>query len=192
MEQELSGYETIDQLPDYRIINTITCIGKWTNGYRSVTNWQVPLWKIPDEELTKLLTTFYAYEGIRTIEAHAKNKELKFVLPLAVTTMVNKYVGEQGFSYIQLEYAVNHETFEQILDTIKNRLLEFVLKLDEKWNLELDKPTDDQLSDLFSVVIYNIQQGGNMSVFDQRGQKVNYQYNAAGNININSIQGIRY
>lgn len=29
-----------------------------------------------------------------------------------------------------------------------------------------------------------------MSAFDQRGQKVNYQYNAAGNINFDNVQNI--
>ena len=104
--------------------------------------------------------------------------------------MVNTFVQEDGYGYAQIRYAVHSQHFQQILDTVKNRLLEFVLTLDENWNLESNKPSKDQLNDLLSVVLYNIQQGGSMSIFDQRGQNVNYQYNAAGDINISSVQSI--
>ena len=151
----------------------------------------MPLWKIQDEKLRQFITIFYAHEGIRAIEAHAKNEKLKYILPLTVIPIINKYVGEQGSYFIELEYPVYRQDFEKILDTVKNRLLKFVIKIDENWDFKSDKPTKDQLSDLFSVVIYNIQSGGAMSVFDQRGQKVKYQYNAAGDINVNSIQSIQ-
>ncbi len=186
---ELNGYKSPDKLPDYRIIHT-SCVGLWTNGYWKATNHQVPTWKIEDKKLKEYVTVFSVYDGIKTIEEFSQNADLKFFVPPEITTMVNTFVEEQGYGYAQIQYAVHSQHFQQILDTVKNRLLEFVLTLDENWNLKSDKPSHDQLNDLLSVVLYNIQQGGSMSVFDQRGQKVNYQYNAAGDININSVQSI--
>ena len=37
VEKELDGYESIGELPDYRIIDTLGCVGKWTNGHQLVS-----------------------------------------------------------------------------------------------------------------------------------------------------------
>jgi len=187
VSHELDGYKSSSELPDYRVIRT-ACVGKWTNGYWMVSNRGVPLFKIDDEQLRDFLTTFRVYDGIRTIEELAKQQGQHFILPPDVTVLVNRYVSERGYAYAELQYAVGPHEFEQILDTVKNRLLDFVLKLDENWHIEDNPPSGDDLRDLISVVIYNSPQGGNVSIFDQRGQQVHYQYNAAGNINITAVQ----
>lgn len=98
--------------------------------------------------------------------------------------LVNHHVGDGEYGYAELEYAVGTHDFEQILDTVRNRLLDFVLKLGENWHMEDNPPSRGELRNLVSVIIYNMPQGGNVSIFDQRGQQVSYQYNAAGDINI--------
>jgi hypothetical protein len=102
--------------------------------------------------------------------------------------MVNNHVSERGYGYSELEFVIGPHDFEQILDTVKNRLLDFVLKVDENWHLDDEQPPRDALRNLVSVVILNEARGGNVTTFDQRGQQVNYQYNAAGNVNIGIVQ----
>jgi hypothetical protein len=186
VSQELDGYKSSNELPDYRVIRT-GCTGSWTNGFYMVTNRPVPLMRIDDDNLKELLTTFRVYDGIRTVEELATQQQ-HFIVSADITAFVNHYVGEQGYGYAELQYAVLSHEFEQILDTVKNRLLGFVLKLDQNWQLDDNPPSRDELRNLVSVVIYNSPQGGNVSVFDQRGQQVHYQYNAAGDINISAVQ----
>jgi hypothetical protein len=143
--------------------------------------------RIDDDNLKELLTTFRVYDGIRTVEELA-TEEQHFIVSADITAFVNHYVGEQGYGYAELQYAVRSHEFEQILDTVKNRLLGFVLKVDQNWQLDDNPPSRDELRNLVSVVIYNSPQGGNVSVFDQRGQQVQYQYNAARDINIGAVQ----
>ncbi|MBE7436140.1 MAG: hypothetical protein HS100_19650 [Anaerolineales bacterium] len=186
---ELNGYKSPDNLPDYRVIQT-SCVGLWTNGYWRVNNHQVPTWQIDDKKLKEYITVYRVYNGLKTVEEYSLNPDLNFFIPPEITAMVNDIVGDQGYVYAQIRYTIRSQHFQQILDTVKNRLLEFVLTLDEKWDFQVEMPSNSQLGDLLSVVIYNVQDGGAMSVFDQRGQKVNYQYNAVGDININSSQNI--
>jgi len=54
--------------------------------------------------------------------------------------------------------------------------------------MEQGPPSADQVERLVRVYIYNNPQGGNVSTFDQRGQQVQNQNNAARDINIGTIQ----
>lgn len=186
VSQELDGYKSRGELPDYRILAT-GCVGTWTDGFRVMTNRRLALMGIDDDNVRDLLTTFPVCHGIRTVEQFA-TKEQRFIVSADVTALVNSYMSGQGGGYLELQYAVGSPEFQQILDTVKNRLLDFVLKLDQNWHLDDNPPSREEVSNLVSLVIYNSPQGGNVSVFDQRGQQVHYQYNAAGDINVSGVQ----
>jgi len=188
--QELDGYEDIAALPDYRILNTGTS-GRWTNGYHAVNNQGVPLFRIDDEELKKILTRFNVDHGIRTVEQLANDQEgRKFILSPDVTALVNHYVSEGGYGYTSLHYSLSPHHFEQILDTVRNRLLDLILSLDKRWTIEDTPPPKEEVGRLVSVVIYNNPEGASVSMFDQRGQQVQYQFNAAGDINVESVTNV--
>ncbi len=190
VDQELNGYTEPGTLPDYRILHT-SVSGTWTNGYWMVHNRGVPLLSIKDEDLRKHLTTFSVPQGIRTVEQFTRlPQDRHFMVAPDTTTYVNSQVGEGGYGYSQLHYAVGPHNFEQILDTVRNRLLDFVLKLGKRWDPGEPPPAHEVVGELVSIVIYNNPQGGNVSVFDQRGQHIQYQFNSAGDININSIDSV--
>lgn len=186
--QELEGYEPGSELPDYRIIRT-GCVGQWTNGYWMVRNHLVPVHKIEDENLKKLLTTFPVRHAIQTVENLAHNeREGGFILPPDLTSYVNHFLREDDYGFMQISYAVGARDFDQILDAVRNRLLDFILKLGENWDAAVGSLSPGTINGMVSVIIYNNPQGGSMTFFDQRGQQVSYQYNAAGNINISAVQ----
>lgn len=185
--KELDGYESRDDLPDYRVLAT-SVAGTWTNGYYQVTNRALHLSSINDENLQNLLTEFPVYQGIRSVEEFAQmSDDKRFQVSADVTAYVNTFVSEAGYGYSQLHFTIGRHNFEQILDTVRNRLLDFVLRLDKRWNPEAPPPPTEAVRELVSVVIYNNPRGGDMSYFDQRGQSVGYQFNAAGNINIDGV-----
>lgn len=188
--QELDGYKNANELPDYRLLDT-SVSGNWTNGYWTLQNRGVPLFSIKDDDLRKVLTTFPVAVGIRTVEQFTQPQEGQhFMLSADVTAFVNSQVAEAGYAYSSLHHSVGPHNFEQILDTVRNRLLDFVLKLGEQWSPKATPPGQDEVKQLVSVVIYNNPQGGPVSIFDQRGQHVEYQFNVAGNINLDGVQSV--
>jgi hypothetical protein len=153
-----------------------------------VSNHGVPLYKIDDERLRETLTTLPVSYGIRTVEQLATEQERHFVLSPEIVALVNGYVSENDYGYSEIQLMVSPHEFEQVLDIVKNRLLDFVLRLDATWHPDDKLPSRDEVKNLVSVTIYNNPQGGNVSTFDQRGQQVTYQYNAVGNINIAAVR----
>jgi hypothetical protein len=187
--QELDGYKNPNELPDYRLLGT-SLFGTWTNGYWTLTNRGVPLFSIKDDDVRRMLTTLAVTEGIRTVEQFTQPQEGQhFKVSPDLTALVNTEVAEGGYGYSELNYSVGPHNFEQILDTVRNRLLDFVLRLGE-WDPKAAPPGQDEVKQLVSVVIYNNPQGGPVSIFDQRGQHVDYQFNVAGNINLDGVQSV--
>lgn len=185
VNQELDGYKLRSDLPDYRILKT-SCFGKWTNNYWMVPIKPVPISLIKDANIKVALTEFPIYDGIKSIEEHTQDRDKHYYLLPEVVSSVNYYVKENGYGYMNLEYAISTGAFEQILDTVKNRLQDFVLELGQNWNPKQTLPPQEILNNLVSVFIYNnVSQGDHMpTTFDQRGQRVDNQYNAVGDINI--------
>lgn len=186
VNQELDGYKLKADLPNYRILKT-SSFGKWTNGYWMVSGRQVPMYLIKDEKIKSILTEFPVSGGIKSVEQLTQRQDGHFVLPPEVVSFVNHYVQENGYGYMELEYTISSHDFEQILDIVKNRLQDFILELGQNWNTKQSLPPQDVLNNLVSVYIYNNQSQGDQmtTIFDQKGQQVNNQYNAAGDININ-------
>jgi len=188
VSSELDGYKDASTLPNYRIIATVTS-GTWTNGVWTVKNHGVPLFKISDEDLVDFLSQYRAWDGIRTIEELSKmSDDMSIQLPTNFVALVNQHVSEGGYGYAELHYAVGAYDFLQILDSVRNRLLDFILKLSKNWNPESPPPPENQVSQLVQLTIYNNPDGGDVTIFDQRGQSVDYQFNAAGNINIEKAE----
>lgn len=188
---ELDGYALKDAVLDYRILKT-TCFGVWTDGSNwRVSNQPVPTYKIQDEKLKKLATTYIACEGVKYIEQLANSTEERhFILPPRLTMAVNSHVKASGFYFAEIELAITRHDFSQILDTVRNRLLGFILELSDSWSITSHLPSEKTINNLISLHIYNNSVIGeqNMSIFDQKGQTVKYQYNSAGNINFENIQ----
>src|SRR5215207_1598683 len=101
VNQELDGYKAKTDLPDYRILH-VPCIGKWTNGYWLATNRSVPTHLIENDTVKEIITTYPMYEGIKYVEQLTKRQEGHFILPPEVTSMVNHYVQENGFGYLEI------------------------------------------------------------------------------------------
>lgn len=187
--QELDGYESGDELPDYRILQPLGHIGTWTNGYDIVRNLQLPLALITDESVKELIANLPIEYGIRKVERLATDSEINCFVPPDIVRLINFCINQKGWGYADLQFAVSLHDFEQILDTVRNRLLDFVLKLGKTWHLGDEPPPEDKMISLVeNLYKYNIQEGGNMTTFDQRGQQLSDQYNAARDININEVQ----
>ena len=184
---ELDGYETDNDLPDYRIIHT-TSSGHYTNGFRTYNNFTVPVHAIKNEKTRDYVSKLEMKRGIKSIEELARMGDDTFlVVHPTIVAMVNSEIENNGYYYLDLHYSAGSQIFSQMLDTIRNRLLDFILKINKSWKIRDNPPKREIIDNLVHVSIYNNSEGGSMSVFDQRNQNVTYQYNSAGNINIELI-----
>jgi len=185
-QKELSGYKEDEPLPDYRQLQC-GAMGTLFNGYWKVTQVLVPISMIPDKWLQERLSLLEVRDGLRKVADVANEPELKMATSAETMYLVNSaHLFESGHSYIELFLTVSHLDFAQVLDTVRNRLLIFVLELNQAWAGDT-VPRQEDLHHMFTINVTNSQSGGNMSTFDQRNQRVNYQYNAAGNINIETV-----
>jgi hypothetical protein len=130
-------------------------------------------------------------EGICTIEEYAREeKGTRYGVHPDLVAEVNRFVARDGWAFREMYYTVGSQHFGQILDTVRNWLLEFVVTLKREWKPSNPLPERELTKLLVNVNIYNAAEGGAVSLFDHRDQQVRYQYNAAGNINISSVASI--
>lgn len=190
VNSELDGYRLSDEVPEYRMF-TPPSKGIFSNGYTIIIrNKIIPVLLIRDEWLKEQVTQFPISHGIRSMEelASKPNEELNSPWADELVQLFN-HQNILNMPCVEASFVLNAHQFAQILDTVRGRLLDFVLELGSlDWKIEQDLLPNEQIKHLVEVKIFNSPQGDKMSVFDQRGQNVNYQYNAAGDINIEAVQ----
>ena len=100
VRNELDGYETLEGLPDYRILHSLPK-GSLTNGARWYHNMPVDVSYLPDD-LRDRVTKVFVREGIRAVEELAQNDKNVFSWPQhwvnAANSLRNEIVGD-GFDY---------------------------------------------------------------------------------------------
>ncbi len=156
---EMDGYEGGEaDIPSYRILDTQT-FGHFFGPFgKELRNAPIPTIGLPDE-VSKYATTYHFSHGIRELESLLESGEnsFRYIWPpnnmLAISDKVWK-----GYVCMQAWWHVSAQNVEQILDTVRNRLLTFILELDE---IDFDFssedtetiPPSDQVSQVFNNYI---------------------------------------
>ncbi|MCC6500196.1 MAG: hypothetical protein IT313_08020 [Anaerolineales bacterium] len=213
VEFELNGYVDAATLPNYRKI-TSQIFGDFVSTTRRITNAPVPLNNFPKEwreNFKKLEAAINIGDGVVKIEADinaadtARKNELKEPLPPSIF----KYFSHRVYPNMNCLDAwrvISRQQLIQILETVRDRLQKFTLELsvlypDFSKTDFANNPSisHKQIGHMVQIIILgdnstfegsiNIEsKEGDMTVFDQRNQTVGYQYNAAGNINFDSVR----
>lgn len=201
VDVELNGYlgshdesdAWIMQVPEYRKVPHKVIGDVRTGNYR---NSSFPIITPDPSGLPENVRTVYVVQGIPHLEKliDTGGESLAVPWPDYLVAQVNQ---DHFFPYGQMCVSILNvfpkNQVAEIIETVRNRLLKFTLELKQAYpNLDKSGETFSiPISDTRVAHIYNvtIAQGGTMSVFDQRNQRVEGdQYNAAGDINFNSIQ----
>ncbi|HSH82145.1 MAG TPA: hypothetical protein VLA19_26765 [Herpetosiphonaceae bacterium] len=189
VKSELDGYREED-LPDYRLLFSEPR-GQLIRGGLRIDNCPVDTNYMPDE-LRDRGRTIRVCHGVGGIEGLARNDTNYFSWRQNWVQLVNAQFAKHsaGYGFLTIHLSAQGSAFAQILTTVRSRLLDFILEISEfPWDMSRGRSLPrEEVQRLVSVYIYNNPEGGNVSVFDQRGQNVNYQYNAAGNINFGAVQ----
>jgi hypothetical protein len=194
VRNELNGYKGQGDLPDYRVIPCSTYVDYFVGQY-IVHN--VPVdFQADDFQLMRVR------EGTKALEEllENSNSDVGAYLTLAFEPPLFEVLAgilweNEGKKLIKAERRTPLSSVAQIVDSAKNRLLDFVLELDNLaefsgGGIQIDHL---QVPRLFQQIIMgnaniSVKESDRVNIFDQRGQNVNYQYNAARDINFAQAQ----
>jgi hypothetical protein len=131
VDQELSGYTCDrDLLPDYRKANCLS-FGNFVRRFAQVKSVAIPTYCLPDE-LREFATTLTFFEGIRALESIMESETESFNYPWpAEYAMVLENAVYEDMTCLAAWKPVSQAQIEQVLDTVRNRLLNFVLELEQ-------------------------------------------------------------
>ncbi len=132
ISHELNGYQDNNDLPLYRVIGT-NSYGHFTDGYRMLQNYSIPSFTIPEEHL-EAATTVRLMQPISSLAHMVKNAKedtLQFSWSVDLVAIMRDRVYE-GFSCLAAFNVVSVSRIAGIIDTVRNRILEFVLKIEKE------------------------------------------------------------
>ena len=174
---ESEGYENREYLPDYRQMY-LGVLGTYKGPYGSgINNAPIPLMNIP-EDVKEWATKYEVYDNAATLEEMLRKDkgDFHFYHPPELTALIGHHIGERPpMVLVQTFQILSRYTLTGIVDNIKNRLLDFVLELQEQ-GINPDEPntsTTDQ--DLVRGAVVNHIYGNNntVAIGDQISQQVN-------------------
>ncbi len=172
-QSELNGYTSNDGLPDYREFGAQVMghlSGPFGSGYRNI---QVPQ-SVIDKKHRKMLFTNYMTEPVAELEELSsqgdKTDTLSSHWPADVIAFYQtKEIFSGGMVLASAWRVISKARLGGILDTIRTRVLEFVLSIEDeldikgskgKEEVEVSPPTDKKVTQNVHNIIY----GGNVSV----------------------------
>ena len=132
---ELNGYRSADtdNVPNYRRIN-LPVYGTFHGPFRRVIDVEIPTAGLP-ESVKGFAETLTFTEGVAALEELLASNEAEFhrTFPPELTELLRRKVRMSGGMIMFEAYQrIPRHIFEGVADAVKNRLLGFVLELQEK------------------------------------------------------------
>ena len=136
-DSELSGYEDRDQTPEYRWFrpnNLGTFFGPFGSG---VKNQLLPTNNLP-EPLKSFAENLILQQSVSHLEAMMSQESARFPWPAEFVEVARKYIVIEGMQLVEVNQPIPRSVFSEVLDSVKTRLLDFVLDI---------SVTDEELRD---------------------------------------------
>lgn len=132
VERELNGYGPKDKLPPYRTLH-VESLGHFTGAFgMQVRNQPIPPSGIP-EKLRELVTTLPVVDGIAGLASLIEGKEdLEAPWPADLVALVAREFYQGRMVLVQAWRVVPRSLIVGIIDTVRNRILNFVLEIEKQ------------------------------------------------------------
>lgn len=154
---ELNGYGESDELPQYRRL-AADSVGNFSGyGGRFLRNQPIPMCNLP-EELAEKLSEVSFKEGVGSLEHHLENSKDGQLVSRWPSAVIARYQAKfiEGFVLMEAFMVVSRAEVAGILENIRNRILEFVLELGEKYpDKSFEKPESGVESGVVQSVVNN-------------------------------------
>ena len=184
---ESEGYESREELPDYRQMH-LCILGTYKGPYGSgINNAPIPMMNIP-EDVKEWATKFEIYDNVATLEEMLKRREesFHFYHPPELTRLIEHHIGRQPpMVLVQTFQTVPRYTLTGIVDNIKNRLLDFVLELQEQGINPDDPESNETKPDVVREAVVNYIYGDNNVV--AIGENISQEISTVQKGDINSL-----
>lgn len=170
VSNELKGYEGPDELPIYRKYKG-NIVGTFINGNRQYNNQPVPILGL-DKEFQDTLTDMKFFDSISSLEK--LNQEdgrtmMGYIFPAEVTGLIAENWRNMGNPYLQLincQRRVAGSVVEEIIASVRNSLLDFMLKIDSEFGniteIEELKTKKEAIATIMNQTIINNIGDGNV------------------------------
>ena len=130
VEFELNGYQSRENVPEYRQITPMN-LGTFAGPGRMTSNVVLPTVNLPDI-VREFAENLIFFDGVGELEAQASTESLRRKWPQELIMLSRDSIGMAGgMALIDAEQPIPPHTVVGILDQVKNRLLDFVLGLQE-------------------------------------------------------------
>ena len=184
---ELEGYRVADLAPIYRRLN-LPVFGTFHGPFQTrMTNVIIPTTGLP-ESVRGFADTLVFTQNIAALEETLSSHQEVFhqTLDPKITELLGTTVAMTGGMVLfETYHQIPRSNFAGIIDAVKNRLLKFLLELQEK-NVTPENITSGNAgSDTVRTVVNNIIYGDNNIVAS--GEEVNQSHNVVQNGNIDSL-----
>jgi hypothetical protein len=194
VENELSGYDDIQSLPDYRILH-VNSKGHFSGPFQSgLRNADIPLLCMP-KEYREALSHSYLNQSVAAMEYLIGSKSGLLQEPWNPDLVA--YVGQNiysGMNCIQAWKVIPKSSIVEALDTVRNRVLNFVLEIEAEAPDAGEAPANsnpvpqDKVHHIFNTYITgNVQNMATGSTYQNQGEFIMSQ--SKGNVNISDVQG---
>lgn len=185
VDSELRGYQSIDSLPSYRMVN-VSVLGNISNMAYRQTNQVLPMMHL-DKSIREKLDTSFLIESIAVINEYSKRDDLQITIAPEYYPLLSKGLNN-GYQVETAWGMTSSGAMTQVLTEVNSRLLDFVLELSEKFPSEMDteemrsRAKEVGVSDLFNNAVF----GDNTTIVvgDSNTQ------NVRNSINRNDIQSL--
>ena len=147
LSNELDGYSSFSDLPSYRKLH-LPLLGNFAGPRGFISNYLIPITLLP-EPLNDRPNDVPMAQPLREIEASAAaaNDTVRSPLPAEAVLLVRERIRLTGnFVLVELYHPLTKATFEGLIDSVRNRLLDFLLGLQEINSEVLDSETRSPIS----------------------------------------------
>ncbi len=182
VDHELNGYQNEEELPEYRKFSAFNR-GDFQSPNSILRNYPISIINIPNETFRNALQENNIPFGVKTLETTLKRGEKEFKRKWSAE-LIEYYNRCFGSTCIDAWKAIPIGQYDQILDSIRNRLLDFLLELQEKYP-QLKEPSNDtpkiperEVTQIFNNNIY----GGHLSINSFDNCQVVQQYVQENNL----------
>jgi len=164
VSRELNGYNSVEDLPKYRILR-VQSVGNFVGAFgRTLNNAPIPLAALGASN-AKVLSRSCFMDGVGTIEGLLSGKKDDRLAEVWPADFIGAHASKfyEGYNLIQAYKLISRSDVTGLLEAMRNKVLEFVLELEERLpDLREDVVTDrDNQSAVQKIVNTYIYGDGN-------------------------------
>lgn len=134
---ELNGYADTTNLPEYRV-SSGSLFGTYQNGAGLYKNVAIPIPNIANDIYTKIVKTT-VNDGVSALEKLSGQSNLGMAVNDATKSLLEyetRAAGNHYYQILNIHLKFSTTLFENILSTVRSKLLEFMLELEKQFGEE--------------------------------------------------------